>query len=175
MIAPLYGHLGRDPRPLSMMQAQAIRLFRWVERMNRPEPDVGEFEVQHAEYLADDRVPDSLLEVLKQLAVDFVPETLAACSCINDWIDSQDDLPSGTPLLRGVGLATFEVRGVTINALAQPYRFYLLKRVQDEYASLDATDQKEVTDLLTACNMGALLNTSLSREIGQADNLEVWR
>ena len=38
MIAPFYGHLGRDPKPLSLMQEKAIRLFRWVERMNRPEP-----------------------------------------------------------------------------------------------------------------------------------------
>ena len=38
LIAPFYGHLGRDPKPLSLMQARAIRLFRWVERMNRPGP-----------------------------------------------------------------------------------------------------------------------------------------
>ncbi len=43
MIAPLYGHLGRDPVPLSLMQINAPRLFRWVERMNRSEPDIGEF------------------------------------------------------------------------------------------------------------------------------------
>ena len=36
-------HLGRDPKPLSLMQAKATRLFRWVERMNRPDLDVGEF------------------------------------------------------------------------------------------------------------------------------------
>lgn len=28
------------------MQAEAIRLFRWIERMNRPESDIGEFENQ---------------------------------------------------------------------------------------------------------------------------------
>ncbi|MBT7539921.1 MAG: glutathione S-transferase family protein, partial [Gammaproteobacteria bacterium] len=46
MIAPLFAHLGRDPKPLSMMQSDAVRLFRWVERMNRPEPDIGEFAEQ---------------------------------------------------------------------------------------------------------------------------------
>ena len=31
---------------MSLMQAEAIRLFRWIERMNRPWSDIGEFENQ---------------------------------------------------------------------------------------------------------------------------------
>jgi glutathione S-transferase len=175
MIAPFFGHLGRDPKPLSLMQAEAICLFRWVERMNRPDLDVGEFEVQDGEYLADDQVPESLIKLLKQIAIDFVPETQAASICINEWIDQQADLAPGTAVERGVGLGTFDVRGVSINALAQPYRFYLLNRVQDEYASLDEQDQKDVLDLLTACDMSELLDITLTREISRENNLEVWR
>jgi len=175
MIAPFFGHLGRDPKPLSLMQAEAIQLFRWVERMNRSDLDVGEFEVQDGEYLAEDQVPDSLISLLKQLAIDFVPETQAASVCINDWIDQQADLAPGTEAGRGVGLGTLKVRGVTINALAQPYRFYLLKRVQDEFASLGDQDQKDVANMLTACDMSELLDIKISREIGRENNLEVWR
>ena len=175
MIAPLYGHLGRDPKPLSLMQAHAIRLFRWVERMNRPELDVGEFEVQDGEYLADDHIPDTLIDLLQHIAIDFVPETQAAAVCINEWIKTQEDLAAGTPSLRGVGMGSFEVRGTTINALAQPYRFYLLKRVQDEYASLDDSAQKDVTNMLSRCDMQAVLDIKLTREIGRENNLEVWR
>jgi len=174
MIAPLYGHLGRDPKPLSLMQANAIRLFRWVERMNRPELDVGEFEVQDGQYLADDQIPDTLIDLLKHIAIDFVPETRAAASCINEWIDQQDDLPSGTAASRGVGMGSFELRGVTINALAQPYRFYLLNRVQDEYERLSESDQTAVADLLSDCDMLELLDLKLSRDIGRENNLEVW-
>jgi glutathione S-transferase len=175
LIAPMYGHLGRDPKPLSLMQARAMRLFRWVERMNRSEPDVGEFEVQNGEYLADDKVPDSLIDVLKHIAIDFVPETRAAAICINQWLDQQSDLAPGTEVERGVGLGTFEVRGVTVNALAQPYRFYLLKRVQDEYAALGEDDQRDVAAMLAACDMRLILETRLSREIGRDNNLEVWQ
>ena len=174
MIAPLYGHLGRDPKPLSLMQARAIRLFRWVERMNRPDLDVGEFEIQDGEYLVDDHVPDSLIDLLKQIAVEFVPETSAAAVCINEWIDAQGDLPSGTPLLRGVGIGSFKLRGLTINALAQPYRFYLLKRVQDEYALLDEQDRRNVANMLSSCDMQTILDIKLTREIGRENNLEVW-
>lgn len=174
LIAPFYGHLGRDPKPLSVMQARAVRLFRWVERMNRPEPDAGEFEMQQDEYLEDDVIADSLIALLKQIAVDFVPETQAAAACINDWLAEQSDLESGSEVVRGVGLASFEVRGVQINALAQPYRFYLLARVQEEFAALGEADRQAVSELLSACDMIPVLETRLSRKIGRQNNLEVW-
>ena len=174
MIAPLYGHLGRDPKPLSLMQARAVRVFRGVERMNRPEPDAGEFEVQDASYLVDDQVPDSLVEVLKQVAIDFMPETRAAADCINAWLEAQKDGLAGTAAPRGVGASSFTVRGVSISALAQPYRFYLLQRVQDEFVSLDQSARERVRSLLARCDMEQVLDIKLSRRIGRANNLEVW-
>ena len=142
--------------------------------MNRPEPDVGEFEIQNDEYLADDQVPDTLVDVLKHIAIDFVPETRAAATCINQWLSEQTELEPGTPLERAVGVGTFQIRGTTINAMAQPYRFYLLKRVQDEFAQLDESSQTEVQTLLSDCDMSDVLNIKLTREIGRSDNLEVW-
>lgn len=174
LIAPMYGHLGRDPAPLALMQAKAIRVLRWVERMNRPELDVGEFEIQDGAWLADDDVPDTLIAVLKSLAQDFVPETRAAAVCINAWIDAQEGLKPGTLVERGVGLGAFDVRGVSINALAQPYRFYLLKRVQAAWASLDDAGKKEVDAMLTACDMREVLDMKLTREIGTRNNREIW-
>lgn len=174
LIAPLYGHLGRDPKPLSIMQSQGTRLFRWVERMNRPERDIGEFECNNMGYLADDEIPDTLIEVIKHLAIDFVPETKAACACINDWIEQQSGLAKNSIAERGVGMCSFNVRGTSITALAQPYRFYLLSRAQRAFEDLDQTSKAEVTALLSACNMSELLDLRLSREIGRHDNREVW-
>ena len=104
MMAPLYGHLGRDPAPLALMQTHAVRLFRWVERMNRPEPDMGEFAGRDEAYLEGDEVPDTLIEVLKHFAIDYVPETRAACQAINDWLRENPDLATGTVAERGIGL-----------------------------------------------------------------------
>lgn len=174
MIAPLYGHLGRDPAPLELMQSQAIRLFRWVERMNRPDSDVGEFESQDDEYFPEDDIPKSLIEMLKQLAVDFVPETQAACSVINQWLDQQEDLPPGTVVERGVGTAEFDVRGVRVAALAQPYRFYLLRRVQSAYEALSVGEQASIDEVLRACSMSEVMECTLTRQIGRRENREVW-
>jgi len=174
MIAPLFGHLGRDPKPLSIMQDKTIRLFRWVERMNRPELDVGEFDLQDGNYLAGDAVPESLINVLQHLALDFIPETRAAADRVNQWIDQQAELQPSTIAERGVGMCSFDIRGATINALAQPYRFYLLQRVQDSYAALDATDKAEVKSLLDDCHMSEILDLKLSRRMGRENNREVW-
>lgn len=174
MIAPLYGHLGRDPKPLSLMQKHAVRLFRWVERMNRPESSLGEFSGMEQAYLSDDEVPDTLIAVLKHFAIDFVPESRAACDCINTWIDDNADVAPLTEVERGVGTCEFEVQGVRLSADAQPFRFYVLKRLQDDFDALDEADQADVVEMLSACNMREVLDLRLSRAIGRHNNLEVW-
>ena len=174
MMAPLYGHLGRDPKPLSLMQTHAVRLFRWAERMNRPEPDVGEFADKQYAYLGNDEVPGTLIAALKHFAIDFVPESRAACSLVNQWLDENRGAPALTEVARGLGNCEFDVDGIRISAMAQPFRFYVLKRVQDEYDALGGKERQDVESLLAACDMGELLDLRLSRAIGRHGNLEVW-
>lgn len=174
MMAPLYGHLGRDPKPLSLMQFHAVRLFRWTERMNRPEPDVGEFANKEEVYLPGDEVPQTLVDALKHFAVDFMPETRAACATINSWLDENKTIAAGTEVERGVGSCQFEVDGQHFDTVAQPFRFYVLKRMQDVYEALSNDEKIDVEALLADCDMSDLLELKLSRGIGRANNLEVW-
>lgn len=174
MMAPLYGHLGRDPKPLSLMQQHAVRLFRWTERMNRPEPDVGEFANKEEDYLPGDEVPQTLTAALRHFAIDFMPETRAACACINTWLDENPSVAPGTEVERGIGTCRFEVEGQRFEAAAQPFRFYVLKRMQDVYAALSNADRRDVDALLATCDMSDLPELKLSRDIGRANNLEVW-
>ena len=58
--------------------------------------------------------------------------------------------------------------------MAQPYRFYLLKRVQNLYASLNEAEKTDIDGLLTACDMRDVLEIELSREIDVKNNREVW-
>lgn len=173
LMAPLYGHLGRDPVPLTLMQTRAVRVFRWVERMNNREPDTGEYGDCERDFLPDDEIPDTLVELLQHIAIDFVPETIAAHRTVNAWLDGHDVAP-GSECKRYAGDTTFDVDGTTINAKAQPFRFYLLARVQDDFDSLAPTDRSAVEELLTACGMRELLDLRLKRAIGRDNNLEVW-
>ena len=145
LLAPMYAHLGRDPYPALLMQQRAVRVYRWVERMNRADQDAPEYFEAGTDFLSEDEVPDTLLAVLRVLAEDFVPETRAAAECINGWLSSN-----------------------------QPYRFYLLQRVQGIYDDLEADDRAAVKAMLESCDMAEILTIRLDRQLGRADNLEVW-
>lgn len=173
LLAPMYAHLGRDPYPARLMQQRAVRTYRWVERMNRADQDAPEYFDAGSDFLADDAVPDTLLAVLKIIAEDFVPETVAAARVINDWLaDNQPE--AGVTAERMLGSGQFTVRGQEMSSVAQPYRFFLLQRVQALYAELEADDRVSVDEMLDACGMSAILAATLDRRIGRAGNLEVW-
>ncbi|MCX2980919.1 glutathione S-transferase family protein [Halieaceae bacterium IMCC14734] len=177
LLAPMYAHLGRDPYPAQLMQQRAVRVYRWVERMNRADQDVPEFFDPGSDFLADDEVPETLIAVLRILAEDFIPETRAAAEAINRWLEEKQPEQGAPAVLRlseGMGNAEFAVRGQSMTAIAQPYRFYLLQRVQEEYAALAADEQASVKQLLEACGMSAVLAITLQRSLGRANNLEVW-
>ncbi len=177
LLAPMYAHLGRDPHPARLMQQRATRVYRWVERMNRADQDAPEYFNAGTDLLADDTVPDTLVAVLRVLAEDFVPETLAAAEFINSWLaENQPEAGSAAVgrLAQAIGAAGFTLRGKTINALAQPHRFYLLQRVQDSYAALSGDEKADADALLSGCGMTQILTAALDRRIVRSDNLEVW-
>ena len=157
-------------------EAENLEFIMSHMNMITPPGDAGlvGFECKDETYLDNDGIPDTLMDLLSTMAQDFVPETLAVAEVINNWIAEQDELPSGTQCQRGVGFAEFDVSGTKISALAQPYRFYLLKRVQDEYAALDTDDKAAVDAMLDACSMTPVLGATLTRELGLQNNLEVW-
>ena len=177
LLAPLYAHLGRDPKPLRIMQQQALHVYRWVERMNRVHQDASEYYQAGSDYLADDQVPETLLAVLRVIAEDLVPETLAAADSINDWL-AENSVPSGERASRYLGKndskCRFMVRGQSLETGAQPYRFFQLQQVQDFYQTCADQDRAAIESLLQSCGLEALLTTRLDRRIEQRDNLEVW-
>ena len=177
LLAPMHAHLGRDPYPARLMQQRAPAVYRWVERMNREDQDAPEYFNAGNDFLANDEIPETLIPVLKILAEDFVPETLAAAELINSWLAEHQPEPGAVAvgrLAEALGTADFTVRGETITALAQPHRFYLLQRVQNIFAALAQEEQVGVADIMSDAGMPAVLSTALTRKIVRSDNLEVW-
>lgn len=173
LIAPFYGHLTRDPYPSSMIKKRAHRVFRWAERMNRTESDMGEFPNQAESFLEEDEIPETLQDVIGKIAEDLVPESKAAADCINQWLETNKPA-TGDPIERGVGFGEFEIRGVKITALAQPWRFYLLARLQKSFNELDDAPREEVRTLFEKLGLEPLLTLTINREVKRHDNLEVW-
>ena len=173
LLAPLYAHLGRDPMPANLMKREATRVYRWVERMNRADQDAPEYFDVGDDYLADDEIPQTLIDVLKLLAEDFVPETKAHAQIINQWL-SDNNPESGTPSERFLSKAEFELRGLSMESVCQPYRFSLLQRVQSYCDSLEAEQKADVDTMFEQCGMNEILNTRLTRTLGWENNLDIW-
>lgn len=177
LLAPMYAHLARDPKPARIMQQRAVSVYRWVERMNRADQDAPEFFSPGTGLLADDEVPETLLSVLRVIAEDFVPETIAAADHINAWLaknqPEEGSVATGREAM-AIGTAEFSVRGQTISAWSNPYRFLMLRRLQEIYGALTPDQRVSVDQMLDAGGMLPVLYCTLERQIERRDNLEVW-
>jgi len=173
LIAPLYAHLSRDPHPSTLMKQRAHRVFRWTERMNARNAEYAGVPSQSGDFFANDGVPDTLKAVLRHAAEDLVPETEATAHFIDEWLETHDDVEEGAVLERGLGLCRFEFRGRTVNALAQPYRIFLLQRLQDACNAMPADARRSVAELLGEVGLGPLLEIRTRRRVERAQHREV--
>ncbi len=179
LIAPLYAHLGRDPYPAAMMKAQAYRVWRWVERMNGPDQDAGDYGSPTEAPFAADTVPDTLKALLAFVAEDYLPEVRAYVGYANGWLAERPDLEPGTsglarPTERAIGRVAFDWRGETIEVAVMPYRLYLLQKIQDAADDLDPAGRLAVEALLAETGLSELLTLRTTRRVERSNQLEVW-
>jgi glutathione S-transferase len=168
LIAPLYAHLGRDPEPLRLMKARAPRVYRWVERMNAGDADMAEFSDQRAEFLPDDEVPETLLEILRLMARDFLPELLGIFATVGSWLADHpqhrpDDRVRKTSATQGIhpfGTHHVELCGVPIELAVHHYAIWMAQRPIDFYADLGAADRQRADRILDATGLRPLFDLS---------------
>ena len=178
MLAPLYGHLARDPKPAILMKKRAPRVYRWVERMNRESQDAPEYFDCGTDFFQNDGIPETLMAVLRVVSQDFVPETIASAKFLNLWLSEQNP-ETGTPAIFQLGTSPlgsveFQVRNHTINADIVPYRHFQLQRIHQIFDEVETKTQIRIKQILKSCDMADILNVRLNRSIGRKDNLEVW-
>ena len=176
LFSPLYAHLGRDPKPLHLMQTTAPRVFRWTERMNMPESFRDESVLKSGpDLFAFEAIPDTLKALMRFIAEDYLPEITAHIDFANNWLAEQDapQLKPGA-LGRGIGVATFDWRGHSIRTAVMPYRFYLLQRLTDAFEALDASDRAHIESLFEDTNLAPILHLKTSRRVIRENHLEGW-
>ena len=182
LIAPLYAHLARDPHPAGLMKRTAPRVWRWVERMNSPEADIGEYLGRAPSWVDTDTAcaaRSSLDALLTFVAEDYLPELEAHVSFANDWLASRADMPAGSngmpkPGDRHIGSTRIVWRGQAIDVIVMPYRLYLLQRVQDVAERLDRGDAARLQRLLERNGLASLLTLKCRRRVLRQGHLEVW-
>lgn len=179
LMGPLYAHLYRDPKPGMIMRQKAPLVARWVERMNTIETCWTDYVSVSEELLDDSNLPDTLLALIRFVAVDYAPEILAHVDYANQWLADRPDLPAHSSGFdkaskRDIGAVAFEWRGTTINTWVMPYRFYLLQFLQDSFDQCSAADQANIEQTFTTCGLAELLHRKTTRRVVRKQHLEVW-
>ncbi len=178
LVAPLFAHLGRDPVPLHLMQRTARSVFRWTERMNAPESLADGLGPADGGLFGNDAIPETLAAMLRFIATDYLPEIIAHVGFANAWLAQQGDITGTSGLAnksnRMIGRAAFEWRGVPIETMVMPYRFYLLQRVQDAHAAAPPEARARIDALFAATGLAPLLTLKTLRRVERRDHLEIW-
>ncbi|MBK6737556.1 MAG: glutathione S-transferase [Haliea sp.] len=150
-MGPLYAHLGRDPVPKALMQARAPHVYAWVERMNNPQPLAGEF-------LADDRIPETLLPILATMCKDHLPDVLDAIEHNSAWLEAN---PPGGSIPRFLGMHRFTFGSATGERCISSYAQWLFQRAWSHYQSLAGDERARADTLLETVGGLAAMNVPL--------------
>ena len=193
LIAAMWAHLYRDPKPASLIKQVAPRVGRWVERMTTNEPYLHEYPHLHdgggvGAFVDSAALPDTLLAMLRFVADEYLPELAAHVEVANDWLAEHPEVEAGTnglddPATRslkggrgfeGGGVATFPWRGIELTTGVMPYRFWLMQRLHDDLTEADAGDQERARSVFRAAGLEAMLDLRTSRRVERRGSLEVW-
>ncbi len=172
---PLYAHLGRDPKPLQLMQTQAPHVFRWIERMNAPEDVNAKYSaIARDELFSNFSLPETLKALLQFVSVEYLQELTAHTRFANEWLE-QNSIESHDPKSRITGFTKFDWRGHTITTAVMPYRFFLLQRVLDTFDSMNDPDKLIVRNLLSEVDLASIIDLRTSCRVVRKNHLEYWQ
>jgi len=178
-MGPLYAHLARDPYPSVLMKQRAQRVWRWVERMNSPVLDAGEYGDVSERLFDDDGVPDTLRALLAYIGEEYLDEAVDQVVAVDGWLAEHPDAAEGEvvlgkPTRRFSGTTTFDWRGHPMTVAVVPYRLFLIKRLQDAVAESDPAAQQSIRTVFAEAGLDPLLDVRPRRWVVRADNHEVW-
>ncbi len=180
LFGPLFAHLGRDPKPLSLMQQKAPNLFQWVERMNAPAGNENHLYLKSgSDVFSDEDIPQTLVALLKYVADEYLCEITSHVTFANDWIAKHPGIEPGTngqkgPTKRGIGFAEFKWRDQKNSSIVMLYRFFILQRLTDHFAALDPVQQTTIRKFFADTGLEPILDLRTSRRVTRKDFLEVW-
>ena len=124
----LHAHLGRDIHPADIMKKTAPVLYRWTETMNRPGIQDAELSQVPKEFLTADKLPNSLIDLLRMICMDFGAQFEATAKAYEDWLASEPDRAEGAIIASGdaainrqaMGKMEYKLRGVKVRRDAWP-------------------------------------------------------
>lgn len=144
LVGSMYGHLGRDPWPARELVAKRVHLRAWIDRMAHPQPLT-----ESGALLADDRIADTLVPVLRAICHEFVP----LIEGINEQVRARlSSLPAGKALPRVLQDVEVPMGDGRYRRAAMSYTLWMAQRTLDVYRAMTPEEQGQVRDWL--CRLG---------------------
>jgi glutathione S-transferase len=160
LIGPLYAHLYRDPASGDIMRNKAPNVVKWVERMNNPN-------AQHGEWLSDDEIPETLYPLLQRLFAEFWPVLESTVEQLSLWHQQN---PTITEIPRSIGKHTFIIGGVKEKRAIMPFHQWKLQRVLDCYNSIDAECKIFVDEMLMKLEGKQAMQLNITKRVSRVNN-----
>lgn len=167
LLGPLYAHLLTDPVPGKMMEESFPRVSRWCRRVHDrgSQPERGP-----EEWLPNDEVPETILQLVQVFFTEFWPVLQSTCICLTSYLQNghgSGPLPGKSfspdgPAQRGNGRLThafslpFDRQGRAGGVsrgrrFVNPYQVWMLQRVE---AAIRKSDHEVLAGFLSKLEGG---------------------
>lgn len=173
MMGPLFGHLGRDPLPLRMMQERAPLLFRWTERINGGEIETPEFPGRPRTPEADDAIPETLAAWLRHVFEGYADELVRSADLFNAWAEANPGVPAGGIVSAdgadqpSFGPIVADYHGVRVSQQSLGHPLWLLQRVLDAAEEVTPAAREALAREIGA---EAVMSIRLARRLTRVNN-----
>jgi len=164
LIGPIYAHLYRDPVPGKLMKNIAPNVAKWVERMNSPT-------VQHGDWLSNDEVPETLYPLLQRMFAEFWPVLASTVEKLQQW---QQQNPTKNKVPRTIGEHAFSIGGVKENRAIMTFHQWKLQRVLDCYNNTDVELKDTVDEMLSNLGGKQAMQLKIATRVKRVNNQLVF-
>jgi glutathione S-transferase len=159
LIGGFSAHLNLDPYPRKILAEKAPRLVAWIERMEQAPDGSGNL-------LPDDRIPETLIPVLKQMFTLQAPFLRATAERLRDWLKDNPD----KHVPRSLGRLPYTIGDVTEEKATLPYNQWMWQRPHDQYKSLEGKDKARADALMESIGGSAFMNDWPEVRLEKRDN-----
>jgi len=169
----LHAHLGRDPYACRIMKNTAPALFRWTETMNWPGIATAELSEVPQEYSDPAKLPDTLIDFLKVMCVDFGALFKAVALAYENWLMDNPNRPEGevisndkAPMNRqAIGKMEYLQHGVTVKRDAWPDTMNMHQYVLEVVDAMTPAEKGQWSALMKKVGGDVFLETPVPRPI----------
>jgi glutathione S-transferase len=160
LMGPLYAHLYRDPEPGALMKKIAPNVGKWVERMNQPQDNEGVF-------LADDSIPDTLLELLTRIFKEQWPTLINTVKELEKWAEQN---PQNVEIPRTIGEHEYTIGEITEKRAIGTFHQWKVQRILDCYHQFDAQQKLSVDTFLQSVVGLDSMQLDIKKKLNRVNN-----